>query len=320
MNQTKTVDIEGDHKQFLHDIVSGLSKKHKIIPSKYLYDTQGARLFERICDLDEYYLTRTELTLLRRHAGEIASRSEGHVCVIEFGSGADKKIRILLEAFNDKVTYIPVDICQHYLDETLKSLSGDFANVTIQPFLGDFTRPLNITLPSSAGLVIGFFSGSTIGNLDVAERLEFMRNAKKTLGLGSYLLLGADLRKSEDVLHKAYNDREGVTAAFNLNLLARANRDLNADFNLRRFKHEGIWNDEAGRMEMHLVSLQQQDVKINDNFFSFTEGESIHTESSHKFTVSELQQMAQKSGWRIHNSWLDDQKLFSLNLLQAMDD
>ena len=316
MTQTH-IQHNNQHDQFRRDVIDGLSHQKKSIPSKYLYDMQGARLFEKICDLEEYYLTRAELRLLKRHADDLRAMTTDSVCIVEFGSGATRKIRILLDAFGGGVTYIPVDICQHYLDESVSDLREDFADMAIVPFLGDFNEPLALPLPHGKHHLLGFFSGSTIGNLTQEQRVHFLCNARETLGDGSHLLLAADLRKSEEILHCAYNDKEGVTAAFNLNLLARANRDLNADFDLRSFKHEGIWNDADGRIEMHLVSLQNQDVRIDGHSFSFAEGESIHTENSHKFTRPQLEELAARCGWRLEHHWLDDQLPFSLNVLIA---
>lgn len=306
-----------DNKRFLYDVIEGLSQKNKAIPSKYLYDTQGARLFEKICDLDDYYLTRTELALLTQHTAEVAQEVGQNPCVIEFGCGSDKKIRILLKALKGSVTYVPIDICQHYLNEMARSFKKDFKHITLKPLCADFTQALTLpSLPSS--VFLGFFPGSTIGNLDETARLSFLRNAHAILTKGSFLLLGVDLRKDKKILHRAYNDSEGITAAFNLNLLVRANRDLNANFDLQLFRHEGRWNDEKGRMEMHLVSSEKQKVQIKGKNFMFERGETIHTENSHKFTQDQLHDMISSSGWQLRKSWQDEQYPFCLVLLQAI--
>lgn len=300
--------------QFADDVLSGLSQPQKRIPSKYFYDSTGSRLFDQICDLDEYYPYRTELSLLPQITQEINSLIHQPVDVVEFGAGSLVKIRLLLQRLEHIRTFVPIDIAGEHLHKACDLLKHEFKEKTIVPIVGDFTRTVN--LPSHLKLPrLGFFPGSTIGNFSPTEAQVFLANAKKTLGSEAQLLIGVDSKKDPDRLHQAYNDHRGITAAFNLNLLHRINRELNGDFDTDAFYHYAFYNPQQGRIEMHLISRKDQVVNLCNTQFRFSEGESIHTENSHKYTTAEFSQLAGKAGWKIRNSWADEQQLFRVHLL-----
>jgi dimethylhistidine N-methyltransferase len=296
---------------FLSDVIAGLSLPQKALPPKYFYDDAGSRLFERICRLPEYYPTRAELSLTRRHIASIA-RFAGRGCeLVEFGSGESLKTRLLLRAL-EPAAYLPVDISRAALESAQRRLARSFRGLKIIPILGDFSRPLELPVPRARRVV--YFPGSTIGNLDPEEAHAFLAMAR---GHGPKMLVGVDLKKDANVLHRAYNDRRGVTAAFNLNLLARINRELGADFDPRRFSHYAFYNAALGRIEMHLVSLERQRVRIGRHRFAFERGESIHTENSYKYSVEDFRALAARAGFEGKRVWLDAKGLFALHGLQA---
>ena len=293
------------------DVIAGLSLPQKSLPPKYFYDDAGSRLFERICRLPEYYPTRAELSLTRRHIGSIA-RFAGRGCeLVEFGSGESLKTRLLLRAL-EPAAYLPIDISRAALESAQKRLARSFPGLKIIPILGDFSRPLELPAPRARRVV--YFPGSTIGNLDPEEAHAFLAMAR---GHAPRMLVGVDLKKDANVLHRAYNDARGVTAAFNLNLLARINRELGADFDLRRFSHYAFYNAALGRIEMHLVSLERQKVRIGRHRFAFERGESIHTENSYKYSVGEFRALAGRAGFEGKRVWLDAKGLFALHGLTA---
>ncbi|HZM34115.1 MAG TPA: L-histidine N(alpha)-methyltransferase [Burkholderiales bacterium] len=293
------------------DVIAGLSLPQKALPPKYFYDAVGSRLFERICRLPEYYPTRAELSLTRRHLASIA-RFAGRRCeLVEFGSGESLKTRLLLRAL-EPAAYLPIDISAAALRSAERRLARAFPGLRIMPVLGDFSRPLELPAPRARRVV--YFPGSTIGNLDPEEAHAFLAMAR---GHAPRMLVGVDLKKDANVLHRAYNDARGVTAAFNLNLLARIDRELGADFDLRRFSHYAFYNAALGRIEMHLVSLARQAVRIGRHRFAFERGESIHTENSYKYSVQEFRALAARAGFEGKRVWLDAKGLFALHGLQA---
>lgn len=302
---------------FLGDVLHGLAQTQKRISPKYFYDAEGSALFDRICELDEYYPTRTELGILRRHAGEIAQLAGPGVGLIEFGSGSSVKVRLLLDALQDPAIYVPVEISRSHLLNAATGLAKDYPDLSVIPVCADYTRHFELPPASALRPRLGFFPGSTIGNFTRIEAAAFLGRAAVVLGPGAGLLIGADLEKDEAILHAAYNDREGVTAAFNLNLLRRINRELNGDFDLAAFRHHALWNPERGCVEMHLVSLKRQMVTVAGRRFDFAEGESIHTEDSHKYTVEAFHDLARAGGWRVERVWTDADDLFSLHYLVA---
>lgn len=301
----------------LEDVVAGLSLARKQLAPKYFYDAAGSELFERICDLPEYYPTRAETELTRVHLEAIAAFAGENVELIEFGSGASSKTRILIERLRPSV-YVPIDISEAALRPAVQALAGAFPSLDIQAVVGDFARPL--TLPSFDGRrerKIVYFPGSTIGNLTPEEALAFLRMTRGLVGTDGAMLVGVDLKKDANVLHAAYNDSQGVTAAFNLNLLKRINRELGGDFDLSTFSHYAFYDPQAGRIEMHLVSLERQTVRVGRHRFSFDAGESIHTENSCKYSVEEFRALAAEAGFAAREVWFDSKRQFSLHGLRA---
>jgi dimethylhistidine N-methyltransferase len=293
------------------DVIAGLSLRQKALPPKYFYDAAGSRLFERICRLPEYYVTRAELALTRRHIGSIA-RFAGNGCeLIEYGSGESLKTRLLIRALRPSA-YLPIDISAAALRAATQRLSREFAWLRIVPVHGDFSRPVD--LPASRQRRVVYFPGSTIGNLTPDEAHAFL---SMTRGQAARMLVGVDLKKDANLLHAAYNDSRRVTAAFNLNLLSRINRELGADFKLKRFSHYAFYNAALGRIEMHLVSLARQSVRIGRHRFSFEAGESIHTENSYKYSVGEFRALAAQAGFAGKKVWMDRKGLFALHGLTA---
>ncbi len=298
--------------QFMQDMQAALSQSPKSISPKYFYDQAGSALFDRICELPEYYPTRTELSILQTHAADMAKHMGEHADIIEFGAGSLQKIRLLLNAATKPARFVPMDISGPHLQAASVSLQKEFPALQIQPMVGDYTSDwqLPAALPQ-AGKRVAFFPGSTIGNFSPAQALSFFRNCAQHLA-GGALLLGVDLIKSPNVLHAAYNDAQGVTAAFNLNLLVRANRELGCDFDLSQFAHSAFYNAPLQRIEMHLLSLKAQTVHLNGQAYAFHEGETLHTEYSHKFTIAGVQQAAQSAGLQAGPVWTDPQHLFGL--------
>ena len=302
--------------EFAAALLSGLARTPRSVPCRFFYNARGSELFEEITKLEEYYPTRVETALLEANGEEIAALAGPGRVLVEFGSGSSRKTSLLLAALRQVPAYIPIDIAAESLEEAAAWLSGRHPDLTIAPLIADFTATRALPALARRKPRLGFFSGSTIGNLTHAEARAFLGNAARLLGPGSAFLLGVDLKKSERILVPAYNDARGVTAAFNLNLLVRANRELAADFDLTRFAHDAVWNAEAGRIEMYLVSLAEQTVHIAGRAFAFNEGERIHTENSHKYTVDEFRLLAGASGWTPVKAWTDADQLFSLHLLR----
>jgi L-histidine Nalpha-methyltransferase len=306
----------GGSDEFADAVLSGLGRRPRSIPCRFFYDAKGSELFEEITALDEYYPTRTETALLESHGEEIAALAGSGRILVEFGSGSSRKTSLLLGALGEVPVYIPIDIAAESLREAAEWLSGQHDGLTILPVIADFTATRVLPPIVRGQKRLGFFSGSTIGNLTHAEARAFLNNAAQLLGPGSAFLVGVDLKKDSSVLLPAYDDGEGVTAAFNLNLLTRINRELGGTFDLTRFAHEAIYNEVAGRVEIYLRSLAEQIVRVKDRAFAFAEGERIHTENSHKYTVAEFQSLASASGWRPVKAWTDAADLFSLHLLR----
>jgi dimethylhistidine N-methyltransferase len=302
--------------EFGRDLVAALSQRPHSISPKYFYDVEGSRLFDRICELPEYYPTRTEIGILERSAGAIAALAGSGAEIVEFGAGSLRKVRLLLQAFDAPAAYLPIDISGEHLRDSAAILRAEFAGLDVHPVVADYTLPLTLPAVSGSARRIGFFPGSTIGNFTPGEALEFLRRAAGVLR-GGALVLGADLVKDPHVLHAAYNDAQGVTAAFNLNLLARANRELGANFVLPQFAHYACYNAPRQRIEMHLVSRVRQVVTVAGERFTLDEGESLHTENSWKFTIAGLGELAQRAGFRPGPVWTDPERLFSVHWLHA---
>jgi L-histidine Nalpha-methyltransferase len=297
-------------------LIAGLSASPKRIPCKFFYDTEGSHLFEKICTLPEYYLTRTELRILRDHAADFARLIGPEAEIVEFGAGAGEKIRVLLDVLERPCAYLPIDISGAYLRRVAAQLEADYARLAVHPVVADFARPFVLPPPGEGARRAGFFPGSTIGNFEPHEAKEFLARAARLLH-GGGLLIGADLVKDAAVLNAAYDDPTGVTAAFNKNLLARANREAEADFDLARFRHYAAYDPEAERVGIYLISTQSQTVRIAGRAIAFVEGEAIHTEWSHKYTVEGFRRLAAQSGFRPRAVWCDEERLFSVHWLEA---
>ncbi|MDB6021734.1 MAG: Methyltransferase [Pedosphaera sp.] len=301
---------------FRRDFVDGLSRPAKRLPCKYFYDEEGARLFEAICELEEYYPTRTEVGILRREIKEIA-RLAGPACsLVELGSGSSMKTRLLLDHLHRPACYVPIDVARTQLLECSANLAQDYVGMEVLPVCADYTNHFELPdFPSASKRTMVFFPGSTIGNFEPKDAGHFLQRIAAICGAEGGLLIGVDLKKDSRVLHSAYNDAPGVTAQFNLNMLARANRELGARFDLTEFQHQAFYNEPAGRVEMHLVSRRRQVVSVSGKKFFFAEGESILTEHSYKYSLEEFSQLATWAGWKVRRCWTDDNAWFGVHYL-----
>jgi len=297
--------------EFERELVAALSAHPRSVSPKFFYDAAGSRLFDRICDLPEYYPTRTEFGLLADHGPEMVSHFGDGADLVEFGAGSLTKVRLLLDAWAHPGRFIPVDISAEHLHQSAAQLRAEYPGLEVLPVAGDFTRPLSLP---PAPRRVGFFPGSSIGNLGSEAAVRFLRQAAQALP-GGGLLVGVDLVKDPATLHRAYNDAAGVTAAFNRNLLVRANRELGADFDLEAFDHYAFYDPLQQRVEMHLVSRRAQTVTVGDHTFHFAQGESLHTENSHKYTLEGFRQLARRAGFTPGPAWVDEQQLFSVHWL-----
>lgn len=310
-------DLHPPLEDFQTEVLQGLQQPQKTISPKFLYDQRGAKLFEAICDLEEYYLTRAETAILQTRAGEIAEQIGAGV-LIEFGSGSCQKIRLLLDAATGLETYVALDISKQHLYSACEDLAKAYPSLETIAICTDYTQPWQ--LPDIASISskpkIGFFPGSSIGNLDPSEALKFLKQAATLLRPNGGLLIGVDLKKDQQVLEAAYDDAEGVSAAFALNLLSRINRELDADFNLNQFCYRSFYNP-VGRIEMYIVSLTDQRIQIGNTEISFRAGETLRTEYSYKYSIEEFQTLAASAGFRPTQVWTDPQQLFSLHWLKV---
>jgi L-histidine Nalpha-methyltransferase len=311
--QPKSV-IEGE--SFADNLIAGLSKSPKEVACKYFYDAAGSRLFEQICELPEYYQTRTEMALLDRYADEIAALMGENIEIVELGAGSLRKVRILLNAARNPHAYTPLDISGDYLCEVVRCLAADYPALTLRPLIGDFTASLEIPPLPGDPRRVGFFPGSTIGNFKPDMAMALLRRIRANLD-GGGLLIGVDLVKDPARLHAAYNDTAGITALFNKNLLVRANRELGADFDVDAYAHYAPYNVSSHRVEMYLVSLKRQRVTIGSECFDFAPGEHIHTEDSHKYTIESFREMAARAGFNPRAVWTDEERLFSVHWLES---
>ena len=301
---------------FAQDVIAGLSERPKRLSPKYFYDEAGSRLFEEITELPEYYPTRAELSILRERAVEIARFIPRKAALIEFGSGSTRKVRILLDAAPVEA-YVPVDISAQMLQQEARDLQRDYPRLRVLPVAADFTMPFRLPGAINGFARVGFFPGSTIGNFEPHDASPFLDHARRMLGRRGTLIIGVDLIKDANILNDAYDDAAGVTARFNLNLLARINRELGADFDLGAFSHHAFYNTERHRVEMHLASCKRQSVRVAGRRFDFRTGETIHTESSYKYTIESFSALARGSGWTPAAVWTDAQGYFSVHALTA---
>jgi dimethylhistidine N-methyltransferase len=307
-------DLAPSEESFRDAVLAGLGHEPRSLPCKFFYDTRGSALFEQICRLPEYYLTRTEIAILEEYAGAIAARIGAHCRLIELGSGASRKVRILLEALAAPAAYVPVDISREHLREAASRLAADFPELPVIAVCADYTRPFPLpSLPGPAGKRVGFFPGSTIGNFEPEGVVRFLAHCAELLGPAGEMLIGADLKKDPAILNAAYNDRAGINAAFNLNLLERVNRELGGDIDIDRFEHLAFYNAEKGRMELYLKSLADQTATNAGRRFTFAEGELIHTENSYKYSIPEFRALAARAGFAAVHTWSDRNELFSVH-------
>lgn len=321
MGKTKTLsltlfDYNPPQDCFREAVLSGLQKTPKQIPCKYFYDEKGARLFEEICKLDEYYIPRCEAQIMKRHIADITGMIGPQICLIEYGCGDCKKVQFMLDHLEVPLIFIPIDISKKQLIEVTDNLVFEYPEIEILPVCADYTH--NFKLPDYKSNVkkrVIYFPGSTIGNFDPPAALQFLQHMADTCQRGGVLIIGVDLKKDPIVLHNAYNDSKGVTAAFNLNILQHINREMEADFNPHFFKHYAFYNPLFGRIEMHLISLREQIIHIDNKSIKIAEGESIHTESSYKYTLAEFAHLAARAGFEVKQVWTDNREWFSVQYL-----
>ncbi|HTT78784.1 MAG TPA: L-histidine N(alpha)-methyltransferase [Stellaceae bacterium] len=310
-------DLAPGEESFRDAVFAGLGRTPKTLPCKFFYDERGSALFEEICLLPEYYLTRAEIAILERHAGAIASEIGPHARLVELGSGASIKVRILLKALQAPAAYVAVDISREWLREAARELAGDFPGLPVVAVCADYTRSFPLPpLPGPTGKRVGFFPGSTIGNFEPDAVVRFLRHCAELLGPGGEMLIGADLKKDPAILNAAYNDKAGINAAFNLNLLDRINRELDGDIDVARFAHVAFYDDAAGRVELYLESRAAQSATIAGRRFDFAAGERIHTENSYKYSTAEFHALAARAGFRPVATWTDPDDLFSVHYLR----
>jgi len=309
-------DFKPARERFRAEVLNGLRKAQKELPSKYLYDERGSYLYERICTLDEYYLPRMEVAIMEAHIGEIVELLGPNTCLVEYGCGNCAKTRILLDHLPAPSAFVPIDISREQLLRVSQELTSSYPELEVLPVCADYTSNFELPDPKRpSDCTVVYFPGSTIGNFDPVPAKNFLEHIASVCGPGGALLIGVDLKKNPGVLHRAYNDREGVTAAFNLNLLERINRELNGDFQLEQFRHYAFYNPGEGRIEMHLVSLRDQIAHLDDVSIAFIKGESIWTESSYKFNLDDFEQMAAAAGFKVERAWTDERQWFSVQYL-----
>ncbi|MBN51469.1 MAG: L-histidine N(alpha)-methyltransferase [Spongiibacteraceae bacterium] len=316
----KVIDLQPDTSALLEESIAGLKASPRQLPCKYFYDAEGARLFEHICELPEYYPTRTEVGILKQHLPEMAKLIGANARIVEYGSGAGTKIRLLLDALREPVAYTPIDISREQLAAAAEELQRDFAELEIQPVCADYSSALTLPSPQRAfARSVVFFPGSTIGNFPQAEALALLKRFARLAAQGDQpggLLIGVDVKKSRQRIEAAYNDTQGVTADFNLNILKRLNREVGANFELEHWQHHAFWNEQSGAIEMHLVSRREQQVRINGDRFTFAEGDSVHTENSFKYSPDEFTELAAQAGFVRRGLWQDEEQLFSVQYFE----
>jgi len=308
-------ELNAPQRQMFEEVVEGLRRPQKMIPSKFFYDERGSELFEEITLLDEYYPTRTETRILEDHIEEIAEAVGEQSVIVELGSGNSTKTRLLLDHMSDISAYVPVEISEEYLMKTVRSLKDEYPDLSIKPVCADYTKPFRIPpIAKTFEYYVIFYPGSTIGNFRPERAQQFLKTISRLLVPGGGMLIGVDLKKGRDTLEAAYNDAKGVTAQFNLNMLLRLNRELNADFQIDNFEHLAFYNEEKGRIEMHLKSKTGQEVHLNGEAIHFEEGETIHTENSYKYSLDEFRALV-NDWFKVERVWTDEDDLFSMQYL-----
>lgn len=310
------LNFEPETAQFREDVLRGLQGRQKSLPCKYLYDERGSKLFDEICELPEYYPTRTEIGILCENADEMADCLGRNVRLVEYGSGSSVKTRILLDHLMDPAAYVPLDISREHLLESAACLRREFSHIPVMPVCADYTQEFQ--LPEvDCDATSAFFPGSTIGNFTPEEARDFLKGVAQVVGPGGGLLIGVDVWKNAAILEPAYDDAAGVTAEFNMNLLRRINRELEGEFDLEAFRHKAVWNPADSRIEMHLVSQKEQRVRVAGEVFLFHRNESIVTEYSHKWRPDVFVRLAREAGWEVERVWRDESNLFSVQYLRA---
>lgn len=313
-------ELEIDEEDIAREVIEGLSREQKRLPCKLFYDSVGSRLFDRICELPEYYVTDAEVEILERQAKSIAARLGTGVALIELGSGSCTKVRLLLDELENPAAYLPVDVSAQHLALAAREVAKAYPDLDVLTVSADFTRPFELPpLPRRPRHRVVFFPGSTIGNFERADAVEFLRLMAELAETGGGVLIGIDLRKDPGVIEAAYNDSQGVTARFNLNILNVVNRQADADFLLHRFEHDAVYDEERGRIEMRLVSRADHEVSVGDQRFELRRGEHILTEYSHKYTFGEFAAMADEAGLRVRERWCDSEQLFSVQYLEVVE-
>jgi len=308
-------ELNAPQRQMFEEVVEGLRRPQKMIPSKFFYDERGSELFEEITRLDEYYPTRTETRILEDHIEEIAEAVGEQSVIVELGSGNSTKTRLLLDHMSDISAYVPVEISEEYLMKTVRSLKDEYPDLSIKPVCADYTKPFRIPpIAKTFEYYVIFYPGSTIGNFRPERAQQFLKTISRLLVPGGGMLIGVDLKKGRDTLEAAYNDAKGVTAQFNLNMLLRLNRELNADLRIDNFEHLAFYNEEKGRIEMHLKSKTGQEVHLNGEAIHFEEGETIHTENSYKYSLDEFRALV-NDWFKVERVWTDEDDLFSMQYL-----
>jgi dimethylhistidine N-methyltransferase len=311
--RVNVLDLEPALSDFLGDVVAGLSGTPRTLPCKYFYDARGAELFGDICETPEYYITRTELRILKDNAAAMSRRLGSRIELIGFGTGAGTKTRLLLEQLSDPVAYVPVDISREQLLESSLAFSELFPSIEILPVCADYLQPIELPTPlRKPDRIVVYFPGSTIGNFEPRDAQNFLRRIARACSPGGGLLIGVDLQKPKPIIERAYNDAAGVTAAFNLNLLVRANRELGANFNLAQWRHDAVYNESQGRIEMYLISKAEQTVRVADRQFRFAPDEKIITEFSYKHSREGFSALAADVGFRFEQMWTDAEQLFGV--------
>jgi L-histidine Nalpha-methyltransferase len=308
------VKVVNTLQQMKQEVVTGLSQRQKTLPCKYFYDKKGSELFEQICDLDEYYVTRTELKLLEQIKCELAGLIGPHAAIIEPGAGAGIKIQKLLQVLDSPDLYAPLDISKQFLEYSADKIRADFSEIRISEIQADFTQQLSWPegVEFATGKHVVFFPGSTIGNFPPNEAVAFVERLGNLINQDGALILGVDLIKESKILEAAYDDKKGVTAAFNKNILLRINRELDANFDLDYFEHVAVFNHAKSRIEMHLKSIIEQSIRIDGELFEFRKGETIHTENSYKYSMDQIETLAELAGYQLVQSWQDERDYFSI--------
>lgn len=311
-NLSRLEKFETEKENLLEEILEGLSKPQKELPSKLFYDQKGSSLFDEICELEEYYLTRTETSIMTENIEEICSILGRNCLLIELGSGSSKKIRLLLSGLQSPAGYVPIDISEEHLINSVNILAKDYPDLKILPVSADYTQPFS--LPKFDFIYskkVVYYPGSTIGNFEPGYASKFLNSIGNRMGVGTGLLIGVDLKKDKKVLEDAYNDKKGITAEFNLNMLTRLNNELDTNFNLEHWKHNAFYNSEEGRIEMHLESLLDQDVRVDGETVSFRKEETILTEYSHKYSIEDFEQLVSET-YNLEKVWSDNENKFGI--------